>query len=62
MLVDIIGANDFNSTVTTTIYNDAANKSYNPQTDPTTIAYVQGVYENIVAGIADTWPNIPIKK
>ena len=62
VLVDIIGANDFNSTVTTTIYNDAASKSYNPQTDPTTVAYVQGVYDNIVAGITDTLAEYPNQK
>jgi hypothetical protein len=62
VLVDIIGSNDFNSTVTSTIYNDAASKSYNPQTDPTTIAYVQGVYDNIVAGITDTLAENPNQK
>jgi lysophospholipase L1-like esterase len=62
VIADIIGANDFNSTVTTTIYNDAANKSYNPQTDPTTVAYVQSVYNNIVAGITDTLAEYPNQK
>jgi lysophospholipase L1-like esterase len=62
VIVDIIGANDFNSTVTTTIYNDAASKSYNPQTDPTTVAYLQGVYNNIAAGIADTLAEYPNQK
>ena len=62
VIVDIIGANDFNSTVTSTIYNDAASKSYNPLTDPTTVAYIQGVYDNIAAGVAATLAEYPNQK
>jgi lysophospholipase L1-like esterase len=62
VLVDIIGANDFNNTVTSTIYNDAANKSYNPLTDPTTVAYASSVYDNIAAGVAATLAEYPNQK
>jgi hypothetical protein len=62
VLVDIIGANDFNGTASKTIYNDAANKSYNPLTDPTTVAYANNVYNTVAAGVTATLAENPNQK
>ncbi|HVU86288.1 MAG TPA: SGNH/GDSL hydrolase family protein [Pirellulales bacterium] len=59
LVVEMIGANDFNGSPYTTIYNNAANHSYNPLNDPTEIAYVSSIMANITASVNATLAENP---
>ena len=50
--MEMIGANDVNSAEYSTVYNAAANHSYNPLTDPGVQSFMNGVIANISASIA----------
>jgi hypothetical protein len=54
LVVEMIGANDFDGSEYTTIYNNAANHSYNPLNDPSVVAYMNNVMGNITASVNDT--------
>jgi lysophospholipase L1-like esterase len=60
LVVEMIGANDFNGSPYTTVYNKAANHSYNPLTDPTQIAYVNSVMANITSSVNATLAENPL--
>ena len=59
LVVEMIGANDFDGAEYTTIYNNAANHSYNPLNDASVVAYMNSVMSNITASVNDTLAENP---
>ena len=62
VVVEIIGANDFDAGEYQTIYNNAANKSYNPLTDPAVISFENTLFNNIASSVAQTLSENPGQK
>ncbi len=59
LVVDIIGANDFDGSEYTSIYNSAANHAYNPLTDPNVVSFMNTLVSNITASVNDTLAENP---
>jgi phospholipase/lecithinase/hemolysin len=59
LVVEMIGANDFDGSEYTTIYNNAAKHSYNPLNDTSVIAYMNSVMSNITASVNSTLAENP---